>query len=42
MVCSPCAAVRNYKEEDLIPEVIITGSGAMQELIKQGAVTLCF
>ena len=42
MVCPPCAAVRNYKEEDLLPGVVITGSGAMHELIKQGAATLCF
>jgi len=42
LVCPPCAAVRNYKQEDLKDGVIITGSGAMHEEIKQGAATLCF
>lgn len=42
LVCPPCAAVRNYKQEDLMEAVIITGSGAMHEEIKQGAATLCF
>ena len=42
LVCPPCAAVRNYKKEDLMDEVIITGSAAMHEEIKKGAATLCF
>jgi predicted peroxiredoxin len=42
LACPPCAAVRNYKQEDLLSGVIITGSGAMHELILQGAATLCF
>jgi predicted peroxiredoxin len=42
MVCPPCAKVRGYTEEDLMDGVIVTGSGAMHELIKQGAVTLSF
>lgn len=42
MVCPPCAKVRGYFEEDLIEGVIVTGSGAMHELIKQGAATLSF
>ncbi|NIS45005.1 MAG: peroxiredoxin [Aliifodinibius sp.] len=42
LVCPPCAKVRGYAEEDLLDGVIITGSGAMHELIKQGAATLCF
>jgi predicted peroxiredoxin len=42
LVCPPCAAVRNYKQEDLMEAVIITGSGAMHEEIKNGAATLCF
>jgi predicted peroxiredoxin len=42
LVCPPCANVRGYTEEDLIPGVVITGSGAIHELIKEGAATLCF
>ena len=42
MVCPPCAKVRGYSEEDLLEGVVITGSGAMHELIKQGAATLSF
>lgn len=42
LVCPPCAKVRGYAEDDLLDGVIITGSGAMHELIKQGAVTLSF
>ena len=42
LVCPPCAKSRGYAEEDLIDGCIITGSGAMHELIKQGAATLSF
>ncbi len=42
LVCPPCAKVRGYEQDDLLDGVIITGSGAMHELIKQGAATLCF
>ena len=42
MVCPPCAKVRGYKEENLLEGVVITGSPAMHELIKQGAATLSF
>ena len=42
LVCPPCAKVRGYTEEDLLDGVVITGSGAMHELIKAGAATLCF
>ena len=35
LVCPPCAKSRGYSEKDLIDGVIITGSGAMHELIKQ-------
>jgi predicted peroxiredoxin len=42
LVCPPCAKVRGYSEADLLEGVIITGSGAMHELIKQGAATLSF
>jgi predicted peroxiredoxin len=42
LVCPPCAKVRGYEQEDLLDGVIITGSGAMHELIKEGAATLSF
>jgi predicted peroxiredoxin len=42
LVCPPCAKVRGYTEDDLLPGVIITGSGAIHELIKKGAATLSF
>ncbi|MEE8578098.1 MAG: DsrE family protein [candidate division Zixibacteria bacterium] len=42
LVCPPCAEVRGYSEEDLLDGVVITGSGAIHELIKDGAATLSF
>ena len=42
LVCPPCAKVRGYTEDDLLEGVVITGSGAIHELIKDGAATLCF
>jgi predicted peroxiredoxin len=42
LVCPPCAKVRGYEQEDFIDGVVITGSGAIHELIKEGAATLCF
>lgn len=42
LVCPPCAEVRGYSADDLLDGVIITGSGAMHNLIKEGAATLCF
>lgn len=42
MVCPPCAEVRGYTQDDFLPGVIITGSLAIHELIKEGAATLCF
>ena len=42
LVCPPCAQSRGYGEDDLLDGCIITGSGAMHELIKQGAATLSF
>jgi predicted peroxiredoxin len=42
LVCPPCAEVRGYAAEDLLDGVVITGSLAMHELIKQGAATLSF
>jgi len=42
MVCPPCAEVRGYTQDDLLDGVVITGSGAMHKLIKEGAATLSF
>lgn len=42
LVCPPCAKSRGLSEEDLFDGAVITGSGAMHELIKQGAATLSF
>jgi predicted peroxiredoxin len=42
LVCPPCAKVRGYAQEDLLPGVVLAGSAAMHELIKQGAATLSF
>jgi predicted peroxiredoxin len=42
LVCPPCAKVRGYTEKDLLDGVVITDSGAIHELIKQGAATLSF
>ena len=42
MVCPPCAEVRGLSQDDLFDGVVIVGSGAMHELIKKGAATLCF
>jgi predicted peroxiredoxin len=42
LVCPPCAKVRGYEQEDLLDGVVITGSGAIHELIKEGAATLSF
>ena len=42
MVCPPCAEVRGYTQKDLLDGVVITGSLAMHEIIKQGAATLSF
>ncbi len=41
-VCPPCAKVRGYTEDDLLDGVVITGSGAIHELVKDGAATLSF
>lgn len=42
LACPPCAKVRGYSEKDLVDGVVITGSGAIHELIKAGAATLTF
>jgi predicted peroxiredoxin len=42
LVCPPCAKVRGYSEDDLLDGVVITGSGAIHELIREGAATLSF
>ena len=40
--CPPCAKVRGYTQDDLLDEVVITGSGSLHGLIKEGAATLSF
>jgi predicted peroxiredoxin len=40
--CTPCVKARGYTEDDLIAGVVITGSGSMHALIKEGAATLSF
>ena len=42
LVCPPCAKVRGYTESDLVDGVVITGTGAIHSLIKEGAATLSF
>jgi len=42
LVCPPCAKVRGYAEQDLLDGVVVTGSGAIHALIKEGAATLSF
>jgi len=42
MVCPPCARVRGYSQEDLLDGVVLAGSAAMLEIVKQGASTLSF
>jgi predicted peroxiredoxin len=42
LVCPPCAGVRGYEEADLLDGVTLVGSGAVHELIKEGAATLSF
>ncbi|MDH3892437.1 MAG: DsrE family protein [candidate division Zixibacteria bacterium] len=42
LVCPPCADVRGYTQDDFIDGVVITGSGAIHQLILEGAATLSF
>lgn len=42
LACPPCAKVRGYTENDLLDGVVLTGSGAIHALIKEGAATLSF
>jgi predicted peroxiredoxin len=42
LCCPPCSKVRGYSEEDFLDGVVITGSGAIHELIIEGAATLSF
>lgn len=42
LACPPCTEVRGYKQEDLLDCVVIVGSSAIHELIKDGAATLSF
>jgi len=42
LACPPCAKVRGYDESSLLDGVVIVGSSAIHELIKDGAATLSF
>jgi len=42
LCCPPCAKVRGYTEDDLLPGVVVTGSGPIHELFKEGATALSF
>ncbi len=42
LACPPCAKLRGYGDDDLIDGVIVTGSGAMHALVKEGAATMSF
>jgi len=42
LACPPCAKVRGYGEDALLPGVTVAGAPAMLEVVKQGAATLCF
>lgn len=42
LVCPPCAKVRGYTEEHLVPGATLAGAPAMLEVVKQGASTLSF
>lgn len=42
LVCPPCAKVRGYAPDDLIPGVMVAGAAAMLEVVRQGAATLSF
>ncbi|MDX1394875.1 MAG: DsrE family protein [Gemmatimonadota bacterium] len=42
LVCPPCSKVRGFGEAEYMDDVVITGSGAIHELIADGAATLCF
>lgn len=41
-VCPPCIKVRGYEESDLIDGVVVMGSAAIHDRIKEGAATLTF
>ena len=40
--CPPCAKIRGYSQDHLIPGVVVTGTAALHGLVKQGAATMCF
>jgi predicted peroxiredoxin len=42
LCCPPCAKVRGYTEDDLLPGVVVSGSGPIHELFKEGATALTF
>jgi len=42
LVCPPCAKVRGYESDDLIPEATIAGAPAMLAIVNAGAGSLTF
>lgn len=42
VVCPPCAKVRGYTADDLLDGVVLMGSKAIHDRIKEGAQTLAF
>lgn len=42
LVCSPCAGVRGYTEDDLIESATLAGSPAMLSIAAQGAIMASF
>ena len=42
VVCPPCATVRGYTADDLLDGVVLMGSKAIHDRIKEGAQTLAF
>jgi len=42
LVCPPCAKVRGYDEQSLIPEATIAGAPVMLAEVNSGAATLSF
>ena len=42
LACPPCSNVRGYTEDSFLDGVVITGSGAIHALFKEGAASLSF
>jgi predicted peroxiredoxin len=40
--CPPCAKLRGYTQDHLLPGVVVTGAAALHGILKSDAVTLCF